>query len=622
MHTQFATLARTAIVIRKVRGTGAALWRGTYATASNAAAAVPNVFAHVIDCLPYLLMGALLLLYGLFAPGMAAGGDVTVAALAIGATATVKATPGTRTDKQVVHVADIVRHGTAITIPDTMTYKAAAEALLRKEIADEEMTMVSRQFNIFPWEGAIALAKAAAKLFGLPLNGEAVESFFSTTPPRLIQVEVGPDGETVSVPWGKFSFVGADPGEAIYTGADRNPETGALRFTVTAEVKRKHMAMIEQLLVETERLAVAESIYRGKALRVQFTDDDGDTLMEPVVKFLKVSDVDPKGVVFNRDVEDIIGANVFDHIRHRKALAQLGVPFKLGVLFAGKYGTGKSLVARAIARVATDCGVTFLYLKKSEELHVALTFAMQYQPCVVFAEDVDRVVGGDDDDTTGRSQEVSQIVNLLDGIDSKTTDVMTVLTTNHLDRINKVLLRPGRIDLAVHIDLPDVHAIERLIHLYSRDAQLAPDANVRSAAQLLVGQVPAVIREVVERAKRFMVSRTHGDIAADVLASDIELAALTVVQQARLVEGEKAPRELSDGEHIRAGLVELGKGLSDLAAAAALPVGGVAWDGLSLGDGDDVEWDDLTPEQREILAEMDDRLERQLTAGDRVMLGD
>jgi hypothetical protein len=579
MHYAIAGLpSRAAIIVRKVRGTGAALFR--HAVPSSATASVPGIMAHIADCLPYFL-GIMALLLALFLPGWL---DPDGLAFAVaGMTAAVPATDP-QASKQVVHTAEVIRHGQAINVPKDMSYRTAAEILLRKEQEDESLINVSRKIPVFPWEAARAIMDASTRLFGLPL---ALVPGYG----NLISVDAGPDGSTIQVPWGRVTFVGAEAGEWLNFDADIG-QSGMLEFQVVGKIKQKHNAMVTSLLDLTAELAVKDSIYRSKALRMEFSDQFGQALTIPKIAFLDVTRANIDEVVFNRDITDIVRANVVDHIRHRAALASIGVPFKMGVLFAGEYGTGKSLVARAIAKVATTTGVTFLYLKKSEDLGRALAFAQQYQPCVVFAEDVDRIIDGDDE-IDGRSPMVSEIVNLLDGIDSKHAEVMVILTTNHLDRINKVLLRPGRVDVAIKVELPDAEAVGRLLRLYSRDVNLSPAADLTEAADTLAGYAPAVVREVIERAKRFMVSRT-GDATAMVLASDVTIAARTVVQQAKLVAGtpdELRPEDKRDGHNVRDGLEVLSKSIEQAANSIAFTLMGErSLDADTLDTVEDLHW--------------------------------
>src|SRR3546814_9239016 len=154
------------------------------------------------------------------------------------------------------------------------------------------------------------------------------------------------------------------------------------------------------------------------------------------------------------------------------------------------------MAATVASRLAVDAGVTYVYIPRADELPDAIEFAKQYQSpaCVIFCEDVDRVTNGD------RSVEMDDILNLLDGIDTKNNHIITVLTTNDLQSINPAMLRPGRLDAVIDVTPPDAQAVEKLLRLYGGDA-IAADTNLEEAGRVLAGNIPAVIAEVGKRAK-------------------------------------------------------------------------------------------------------------------------
>jgi transitional endoplasmic reticulum ATPase len=112
---------------------------------------------------------------------------------------------------------------------------------------------------------------------------------------------------------------------------------------------------------------------------------------------------------------------------------------------------------------------------------------------------------------------------------------MVVLTTNHLDVINPAMLRPGRLDAVIEVTAPDQAAVERLIRVYARE-MLTEDVDVSHVAQQLAGQIPAVVREVVERSKLYWLTRTGGKGPLALEEEDLSYAASTVLTQRKLTE--------------------------------------------------------------------------------------
>jgi SpoVK/Ycf46/Vps4 family AAA+-type ATPase len=125
----------------------------------------------------------------------------------------------------------------------------------------------------------------------------------------------------------------------------------------------------------------------------------------------------------------------------------------VGILLAGDPGVGKTLTAYVTAKKAVDHGWTFVYLSHAADLANGIRFALQYAPCVLFVEDLDRIVAGDD-----RTEEIDDVLNSFDGVDSKDKELITVLTTNHLEKIPGVALRPGRCDTLVVVTAPTLRS--------------------------------------------------------------------------------------------------------------------------------------------------------------------
>jgi transitional endoplasmic reticulum ATPase len=184
---------------------------------------------------------------------------------------------------------------------------------------------------------------------------------------------------------------------------------------------------------------------------------------------------------------------------HREYCKKYKIPLKRGILLSGTYGTGKTLVSYATARLCLEQGWTFLMTERADELVNMIDFAKQYQPAVVFCEDIDRVVAGE------RSVDMDEILNIIDGVESKNTEIMIVLTTNHVEKIHRAMLRPGRLDAVINVLPPDAQAVEKLIRLYGRG--LVPvSEDLTAVGEALAGEIPAVIRECIERAKLYAIS--------------------------------------------------------------------------------------------------------------------
>jgi transitional endoplasmic reticulum ATPase len=255
----------------------------------------------------------------------------------------------------------------------------------------------------------------------------------------------------------------------------------------------------------------------------------------PEPKFLNTNDIREEDLIYASAVEQAIQTNLFTPIKRIPDCVANGIPVKRGVLLGGTYGTGKSLAAKVASKLAVDNGVTYLYVTRADELAHAISFAQQYQnpACVIFCEDIDRAMNGE------RTEQMDDILNIIDGIDTKNSNIIVVLTTNDLDNINPAMLRPGRLDAVIDVLPPDAAAVERLIRLYGGPA-IAADVDLTSVAKVLENRIPAVIAEVVKRAKLVELSHSPiGTIVTTITAQSLIDAAQTMEAQLALLYKER-----------------------------------------------------------------------------------
>lgn len=416
---------------------------------------------------------------------------------------------------------EIVRKGSAITLPDDpgpMPIKDAIRALKRREDEENEDVSIVEEVDCFPLDGAVAFMVALRIKFGwaspVPTPG-----FFGPRPPQMRRVELG-DGESIEVPWGEFKIPGLDEGGRVIV-TDHHGRFG-YSFAIHALVKKKQSGIIREIAELTREIVSKYSIYKGKAIRVRASGSSLDVDSPP--EFLDLKHVDPDMLVLPKDTEDAVRVNIFSLLQHTDDCRKAKIPLKRGVLLAGSYGTGKTLTAMVTARHAVDNRWTFITLDDCRALRATLEFARRYQPCVIFAEDVDRAMGTRDD-------AANDILNTLDGAISKNAEIMVVLTTNHLDRITQAMLRPGRLDAILRIPPPDAEAVGRLIRQYA-GGKLDPKADITEACDLLSGSIPAMIREVVERSKLAMISRGGKKVEG----SDIAITARSIKEHQELLK--------------------------------------------------------------------------------------
>ncbi len=434
--------------------------------------------------------------------------------------------------------------GTKITLPADpvkMTFKEAAKWLEQLEKADQEEIAINEVIDAFPFDGAIALMTALKQTYGwaTPLPPR---SFFER-PPTMMSVDISPT-ERTQIIWGRFQIPGIEGN--LQTGV--NMKAGRPVFTIQGVVKKKHTQAIAEIAELTRQIVAEQSIYRGKAVKLS-VDASGDLNLHEAPTFVDVSLADRNELIFSESLMEQITTNLFTPILRSDECRKNKIPLKRGILMEGPFGTGKTLCAYVTAQLAQENGWTFIMIDRVTALKAALLFGVMYQPCVIFCEDIDR-------ETTGeRTPELDDILNVIDGIASKGKEIMVVLTSNDAANINRAMMRPGRLDAVLSIQPPDATAANKLMRLYGRDL-IAEDEQLDAAARELDGQIPAVIREVVERAKLYAISRITDGETISLRDHDLMRAAQGMKHHLELLNGPKVD-EKSDEHLLGAALVKL-----------------------------------------------------------------
>jgi transitional endoplasmic reticulum ATPase len=435
----------------------------------------------------------------------------------------------------VTNVAEIVHHGEKLILPEGLEIKAAIDLLYRRAEYLEATVEVAEKFDVFPFDGAYGLSQVIIDRYGWA-EGTSVVSMFGEQKPQVFKIPSSVT-EKVDVPWGQFELPNIDG--KLRTGIDRGA-TGRAVFVLQAEVKRKDEPTIRALFDDLRAYLKENSLYRGKAIKIRFRDDEGEAIPMPEPEFIDVSGITAEGLLLNDDLMASINANLFTPITRVNDCIQNGIKVKRGILLGGKYGTGKTLAATVAARLAQDAGITYVYTPRADELGDAIAFAKQYQSpaCVVFCEDIDRNIKG------ARTVKMDDILNILDGIDTKSENIITVLTTNHLTDVNQAMLRPGRLDAIIDVVAPDAKTAERLVRHYGGEA-INADEELAEVGEALQGQIPAVIEETVKRAKLFQLALLpRGQAVTGVSAEALRQASVTMTTQIGLlaeVTPEKEP---------------------------------------------------------------------------------
>jgi cell division protease FtsH len=221
------------------------------------------------------------------------------------------------------------------------------------------------------------------------------------------------------------------------------------------------------------------------------------------------------GVTFD-DVAGCDGAKlelmeIVDFLKQPEAYTKNGCQIPRGVILDGPPGTGKTLLAKA---VAGEAGVPFISISGSEfvEMFVGVGAsrvrdifgqAKKNAPCIIFIDEIDAVGrqrgagnGGGNDE---REQTINQILVEMDGFTGN-PGVITIAATNRLDILDKALLRPGRFDRKVTVDLPDFKGRTRILGVHSRGKPFEPDVDLEAISRRTPGFSGASLENLMNEA--------------------------------------------------------------------------------------------------------------------------
>jgi hypothetical protein len=253
--------------------------------------------------------------------------------------------------------------------------------------------------------------------------------------------------------------------------------------------------------------------YRGKIL--SFEKSDGYSGRTGSLKVHRLDAVAEDQLILPAATAEALRSNVFDFIRQRPRLAELGLSTRKGLLFHGPPGTGKTHTIRHLATRLPDHTVLLVTAEQIGLLSEYAALARLLQPALVVVEDVD-LVARDRTQMRDGCDEVmlNKLLNEMDGL-RESADVIFVLTTNRLSALEPALAqRPGRVDQAIEFPLPDADARRRLIALHAGRAPITNDA-LDDALRRTDGRSPAFIKELLRRAAGLMLDRAGESITQD-----------------------------------------------------------------------------------------------------------
>ncbi|KUO07725.1 cell division protein FtsH [Streptomyces sp. DSM 15324] len=262
--------------------------------------------------------------------------------------------------------------------------------------------------------------------------------------------------------------------------------------------------------------------------------------------------------------------DVVDFLEHPDAYRRMGAKMPRGVLLAGSPGTGKTLLARA---VAGEAGVPFFSASASEFIEMIVGVgasrvrelfaeARKVAPSIIFIDEIDTIgrvrsggasVSGHDE----REQTLNQILTEMDGF-SGSEGVIVIAATNRADILDPALTRPGRFDRVVSVSPPDRGGREAILRIHTRRIPLAPDVDLTQVARTTPGMTGADLANLANEAALLAVKRKQSQVTPAHLSEALEKVQLGAERTLVMPEEDRRRTAYHESGHALLGMLQPG----------------------------------------------------------------
>lgn len=378
----------------------------------------------------------------------------------------------------------------------------------------KKIAKINYRLRCFRDDGIYQLNQAISQVFGSVVSKEN-NSPSGDQSIQTVDITLA-DGTRVKAPYGDISLDGLGEGSCI--NINYNNETHEL--IVTGKCQFRFSSIMDDIMEATKQNIRTNSIYKGQALEISDIN---------APKILDLSSIDNQLMVLSKETEYALRP-IYARLLNPEMCVEKGIPLKFGALLEGGYGTGKTLLAFKLARQAVANNWMFVYLKDpkllAEALRMSKIIDQSGHGVLVFVEDIDQVTRGN------RDSAMQDILNTLDGGDTKDMNVITLFTTNHIELIEPTFLRGKRVGTIISMGPLNAVTAEQFIRKsFEIGCYTILDDLTEVCKYIEESHIaPAFMAEIIEKVKSMMVLANQCEVKAE----DIRYSVQSYLRQVEL----------------------------------------------------------------------------------------